>query len=120
MVKLQGVGNIGKLNFFSKLANIGASNASTIIFQGRLVVLSHFWGQILFQYIRQLQACKGTDMHIDICQQLPCSFCLSIFLLQDTEMHRGKPLYLNEERYAALNHMVRRSFIFLYFVVCSL
>ncbi|KAJ8557693.1 hypothetical protein K7X08_004459 [Anisodus acutangulus] len=25
---------------------------------------------------------------------------------QDTGMHRGKPLYLNEERYAALTHMV--------------
>lgn len=27
--------------------------------------------------------------------------------LQDNEMHRGKPLYLNEERYAALTHMVK-------------
>ncbi|MFQ6632058.1 hypothetical protein Gotur_009613 [Gossypium turneri] len=29
-----------------------------------------------------------------------------IFLFQDIEMHRGKPLYLNEERYAALSYMV--------------
>lgn len=27
-------------------------------------------------------------------------------MLQDVEMHRGKPLFLNEERYAALTHMV--------------
>jgi len=31
---------------------------------------------------------------------------LDAFGEEDTEMHRGKPLYLNEERYAALNHMV--------------
>lgn len=28
-------------------------------------------------------------------------------ILQDNEMIRGKPLYLNEERYAALTHMVK-------------
>lgn len=31
---------------------------------------------------------------------------LDAFGEEDTEMHRGKPLYLNEERYAALTHMV--------------
>ncbi|XP_058215168.1 E3 ubiquitin-protein ligase PRT6 [Rhododendron vialii] len=31
---------------------------------------------------------------------------LDAFGEEDIEMHRGKPLYLNEERYAALNHMV--------------
>lgn len=28
------------------------------------------------------------------------------YFLQDIEMHRGKPLYLNEERYAAITYMV--------------
>ncbi|XP_024965877.1 E3 ubiquitin-protein ligase PRT6 isoform X3 [Cynara cardunculus var. scolymus] len=31
---------------------------------------------------------------------------LDAFGEEDIEMHRGKPLYLNEERYAALSHMV--------------
>ncbi|XP_042512040.1 E3 ubiquitin-protein ligase PRT6-like [Macadamia integrifolia] len=31
---------------------------------------------------------------------------LDAFGEEDTEMHRGKPLYLSEERYAALTHMV--------------
>ncbi|PKI62078.1 hypothetical protein CRG98_017451 [Punica granatum] len=31
---------------------------------------------------------------------------LDAFGEEDIEMHRGKPLYLNEERYAALNYMV--------------
>ncbi|XP_023771470.2 E3 ubiquitin-protein ligase PRT6 [Lactuca sativa] len=31
---------------------------------------------------------------------------LDAFGEEDVEMHRGKPLYLNEERYAALSHMV--------------
>ncbi|KAJ4970512.1 hypothetical protein NE237_003611 [Protea cynaroides] len=31
---------------------------------------------------------------------------LDAFGEEDTEMHRGKPLYLHEERYAALTHMV--------------
>lgn len=47
--------------------------------------------------------------------------CLSFLLSQDIEMHRGKPLYLNEERYAALNHMVRSlSFFILLFVSYSI
>jgi hypothetical protein len=29
-------------------------------------------------------------------------------ILQDFEMSRGKPLFLNEERYAALTYMVRK------------
>lgn len=34
--------------------------------------------------------------------------------LQDVEMRRGKPLYLNEERYAALTHMVKMEmFVFI-------
>lgn len=40
----------------------------------------------------------------------PMCITLEIFLLQDIEMHRGKPLYLNEERYAALTYMVLRVF----------
>ncbi|XP_049386339.1 E3 ubiquitin-protein ligase PRT6 [Solanum stenotomum] len=31
---------------------------------------------------------------------------LDVFGEEDIDMHRGKPLYLNEERYAALTHMV--------------
>ncbi|XP_071697200.1 E3 ubiquitin-protein ligase PRT6-like isoform X2 [Rutidosis leptorrhynchoides] len=34
------------------------------------------------------------------------SLYLDTFGEEDVEMHRGKPLYLNEERYAALSHMV--------------
>ncbi|CAA0842859.1 E3 ubiquitin-protein ligase PRT6 [Striga hermonthica] len=34
------------------------------------------------------------------------SLYLDAFGEEDVEMHRGKPLFLNEERYAALNHMV--------------
>lgn len=40
----------------------------------------------------------------------PMCITLEIFLLQDIEMHRGKPLYLNEERNAALTYMVLRVF----------
>ena len=40
-----------------------------------------------------------------------CTYGLNFLLLQDNEMHRGKPLYLNEERYAALTHMVRMLFL---------
>ena len=44
-------------------------------------------------------------------------FCI-IFLFQDIDMRRGKPLYLNEERYAALTYMVIwESFFFSFFVV---
>jgi hypothetical protein len=34
-------------------------------------------------------------------------------IFQDIQMHRGKPLYLNEERYAALNYMVKEIFVFI-------
>lgn len=34
------------------------------------------------------------------------SLYLDAFGEEDIEMHRGKPLYLNKERYAALSHMV--------------
>ncbi|XXG66274.1 hypothetical protein AAC387_Pa05g3788 [Persea americana] len=34
------------------------------------------------------------------------SLYLDMFGEEDIDMHRGKPLYLNEERYAALTHMV--------------
>lgn len=37
--------------------------------------------------------------------------CVPLDLFQDSEMHRGKPLYLNEERYAALNHMVKKELL---------
>lgn len=37
-------------------------------------------------------------------------------MLQDVEMHRGKPLFLNEERYAALTHMVN---LYLFNISCQ-
>ncbi|KAI3694484.1 hypothetical protein L1987_77449 [Smallanthus sonchifolius] len=40
------------------------------------------------------------------CQALWPSPYLDAFGEEDMGMHRGKPLYLNEERYAALSHMV--------------
>lgn len=36
---------------------------------------------------------------------------------QDPDMERGKPLYLNEERYAVLAHMVRTSFAIVCLIV---
>lgn len=45
---------------------------------------------------------------------------IELFLLQDMDMQRGKPLFLNEERYAALTYMVRRSllcFIFIFLII---
>lgn len=34
------------------------------------------------------------------------------FWMQDHEMHRGKPLYLSQERYAALTHLVTVPFAY--------
>lgn len=36
--------------------------------------------------------------------------------LQDIEMSRGKPLYLNEERYAALTNMVLELYYYYFFI----
>jgi hypothetical protein len=41
-----------------------------------------------------------------ICDPMPFFFsCIAIWL-QDHDMHRGKPLYLSQERYAALTYLV--------------
>ncbi|KAL1083110.1 hypothetical protein V6Z11_D09G177300 [Gossypium hirsutum] len=51
---------------------------------------------------------KRTTILLQRCaQQAPWpSPYLDVFGEEDIEMHRGKPLYLNEERYAALSYMV--------------
>lgn len=39
------------------------------------------------------------------------SYNFKFSILQDVQMHRGKPLYLNEERYAALTYMVKKEIL---------
>jgi hypothetical protein len=42
-----------------------------------------------------------------VCFSLIWDGCLCMpFWMQDHEMHRGKPLYLSQERYAALTYLV--------------
>ncbi|MBA0684471.1 hypothetical protein Goari_026056, partial [Gossypium aridum] len=51
---------------------------------------------------------RGTTILLQRCAQQarwPSPY-LDVFGEEDIEMHRGKPLYLNEERYAALSYMV--------------
>lgn len=55
---------------------------------------------------------KHKNVSRSVCYKCITNLCLYVFyILQDIEMHRGKPLFLNEERYAALTHMVQRIFL---------